>query len=85
MRYYFLVSREGTKAAKIFINVITRIKLIFGDGGIYDWQVRTYGPCVLNYANFQQVNFQLMKDTRAVRPYQSSGTTAWESVESVDY
>ena len=30
VRYYFLVSREGAKAAKFFINVITGIKLIFG-------------------------------------------------------
>ena len=35
------------------INVITRIKLIFWTGGMYDWQVRTYGPCVLNHANVQ--------------------------------
>ena len=27
VRYYFLVSREGAKGAKIFINVITRIIL----------------------------------------------------------
>ena len=29
VRYYFLVSREGAKGAKIFINVITGIKLFF--------------------------------------------------------
>ena len=29
VRYYFLTSREGAKGAKIFINVITRITLIF--------------------------------------------------------
>ena len=27
VRYYFLVSRDGAKVAKVFINVITRIKL----------------------------------------------------------
>ena len=31
---------------------------------------------VLNSANFQQVNFQLMKDARTVRPYLSSGKSA---------
>ena len=29
VRYYFLVSREGAKGAKVFINVITRITLFF--------------------------------------------------------
>ena len=48
VRYYFLVSREGVKVAKVFINVITRIKQIFWTGGMFDWQVRTYGPCVLD-------------------------------------
>ena len=43
VRYYFLVSREGAKGAKVFINVITGIKQIFGAGGMYDWLVRTYG------------------------------------------
>ena len=42
----------------------------------FNWQVRTYG-CVLSQASFLLGYLDRLKDARAVRPYQSSGTAAW--------
>ena len=56
----------------------------YTDFGQVEYTIGRYGrTCVLNHANFQQVKFQLMKDARTVRPYQSSGNASRESVSSV--
>ena len=82
VRYYFLVSREGAKAAKIFINVITGIIQIFGAGGMFDWLVRTYGPCVLNHANVQPESSNELWTHSAVRRTCQVGKSARGTVSS---
>ena len=64
----FVCTQKARNTQKIFYQ---RDYTDYTDFKQEEYMIGGYGrtECVLNHANFQQVNFQLMKDARAHRKY----------------